>query len=178
MRKFLSVIAAFALVGILLAAQQPPPQPPKPGPEQKNLEWFVGTWKMEGTMHPSPMGPGGKFAGSETCNMLGGWHLVCDSSGSGPMGNIKGHAILTYDRTAKQYRYFSVSDLMPDAESATGERTANGWTWTSKMEMGPQTIHGRFTMTNKSDSAYDFKWEMSMDGTKWMTVMEGTSTRT
>lgn len=175
MRKMLLI--ATVVVGSLLAAQQMP-SPPKPGPEQENLKRFVGAWKMDGVLHPSPLGRGGKMTGTETCAMLGPWHLVCDTTGSGPMGNIKGHAILTYDRNAQAYRYFSVSDFMPDAESATGQRTENGWTWTSKMEMGGQTIHGRFTMTDISDTEYTFSWEMSPDGQKWMAVMEGTSTKT
>jgi hypothetical protein len=174
MRK--TLVAGLIAFAVTLAAQQPP-QPPQPGPEQKNLERFVGTWKMEGMMHPSPAGPGGKFSGTETCAMLGAWHLACDSAGSAPMGNIKGHAVLTHDRHAGAYRYFSVSDFMPDAESATGQKTATGWTWSSKMVMGGQTIHGRFTMEDTSETAYTFRWEMSMDGEKWMLVMDGTSTR-
>lgn len=177
MRTILGSVVIILVVTLMVAAQQPP-QPPQPGPEQKNLQRFVGTWKMEGTMQPSPMGPGGPFSGSETCKMFGAWHVVCDSSGSGAMGDMKGHAVLTHDRSAGQYRYFAVNDQMPDAEMATGERTPTGWLWTSKMDMGGKTIHGRFAMTDKSDTEYTFKWEMSPDGEKWTTVMEGTSKRT
>jgi hypothetical protein len=109
--------------------------------------------------------------------MFGEWHLVCDSSATTPMGPMKSHAIMTYDRSAKQYRYFAVSN-MADAEMATGTRTADAWTFTSKMDMGGQTIHSRFTMADKSPTVHTVKWDVSMDGKTWKTIMEGTSTRT
>src|SRR5918992_5921371 len=101
-----SVVSAIVVVALSTPGAQMGPA--QPGPENKNLEHFVGTWKMEGTMEPSPMGPGGSFTGTETCRMFdGGFHLVCDSEGSGAMGPMKGHMILAYDRGAKVYRYFA-----------------------------------------------------------------------
>jgi hypothetical protein len=154
-----------------------PQEAPKPGPEQKELARFVGTWKMEGTAQESPFGPGGKFTGTETCKMFESWHVVCDSSASTPMGPMKGHAVMTYDRNAKQYRYFSISN-MPDAELATGTRTADGWSFTSKTDMQGMTIHSRFVITDKSPTVHTVKWDVSMDGKTWKTIMEGTSTKT
>lgn len=174
MRKVLgSFVVAAALCATGVSAQAPP----KPGPEQKNLARFAGTWRMDGNMETSPLGPGGKMTGTETCTMFeGGWHLVCESSGKGPMGDIKGHAILTYDRNAKQYRYFSVNN-MPDAEMATGTVSGNTWTWNGTMEQGGQKIHSRFTLVETSPTVHTFKWEMSMDGKTWKAVMNGTSTK-
>lgn len=157
----------------------PPPPPPKPGAEQANLAKFAGTWKMEGKMESGPLGPGGPMTGTETCRMFdGGFHLVCESSGTGPMGPMKGHAIMTYDSTAKQYRYFAVNSAMPDAEMSTGTKTATGWRWTSKGNMGGKVIHSRFVITEKSPTVHTYVWEMSEDGKKWMKAMEGTSTKT
>lgn len=169
-----SALAAACLATV--AAQ--PPGAPTPGQEQKNIARFAGTWKMEGTMHASAFGPGGAMTGSETCRMLeGGWHLVCDTTGSGPMGAMKGHAALTYDRAAKQYRYFSVNN-MPDADMATGTLAGNTWTWTSKMDMGGKTMHSRFVIVEASPTRHTHKWEMSEDGRTWKAAMEGTSTKT
>ena len=177
MRKLIIAFSILlAVVTTALLAQ--PPAPPQPGPEQKNLASFVGTWKMEGTMEASPFGPAGAMTGTETCRMFeGGWHLVCESSGSGPFGPVKGHAVMTYDRGTKQYRYFAINN-MPDAEMATGTKAGNVWTWTSQMEMGGKTMHSRFVITEDSPTAHTYKWEMSDDGKAWKTVMSGKSTKT
>ena len=45
------------------------------------------------------------------------------------------------------------------------------------MKMGPQTAKGRFTEKILSPTAYNFKFEMSMDGTTWTTVMDGKVTK-
>lgn len=166
-----------AVVFSTFVSAQPPT--PTPGPEHKRLEVFVGTWKMDATMQPSPMGPGGKMTGTETCTMFdGGYHLTCESSGSGAMGNVKGHVILTWDRNTKQYRYFAVNN-MPDAEQATGTVSGNTWTWTGKTDLGPgKTFHSRFTMIETSPTVHKMTWEMSEDGKAWKVVMEGTSTKT
>jgi hypothetical protein len=175
MIKVFASCAVATLCTAALYAQDPSTM--KPGPEQKNLARFAGTWKMDGTMEASPLGPGGKMTGTETCKMFeGGWHLVCDSTGSGPMGAIKGHAVMTYDRSAKQYRYFSVNN-MADAETATGTLSGNTWTWTSKMDAGGQSIQSRFTIVETSPTMHTFKWEMSSDGKQWKAVMNGTSTK-
>ena len=175
------MLRTLLIAGIVTCAApvfaQPPQEMPKPGAEQKELARFVGTWKMEGTAQDSPFGPGGKFTGTETCRMFEGWHVVCDSSANTPMGPMKGHAVMTYDRTAKRYRYFSVSN-MPDAELATGTRSAKGWTFTSTMDMGGKKIHSRFTMTDTSPTVHAVKWEVSEDGKNWKPIMEGTSTKT
>ncbi len=173
MKKLLAGLAATAVTVIGISAQAPP----KPGAEQKNLARFAGTWKLDGTMEKSPMGPGGKMTGTETCTMFeGGWHLVCDSKGTGPMGNIKGHAVMTYDRNTNQYRYFAINN-MPDGETATGTLSGNTWTWNGVMEQGGQKIHSRFTLIEKSPTVHTMTWEMSMDGKTWMPVMSGTSTK-
>jgi len=171
------VLAGLAVAACLTSGAFAQTSQPTPGPEQKNLARFVGTWKMEGTLEPSPFAPkGGKFTGTETCSMFEGWHLVCESSGSGAMGNMKSRMIMSYDRTEKTYRYFAVSS-MPDAERATGTLSGNTWTWTGSMEQAGQKIQTRFTLVEKSPTVHTFSMEMSMDGTKWMPAMKGTSTK-
>ena len=175
MKKLVAIGALATLCSSALYAQDPSAM--KPGPEQKNLARFVGSWKMDGTMEASPLGPGGKMTGTEKCTMFeGGWHVVCDSTGTGPMGPMKSHAVLTYDRNTREYRYFGVNN-MPDAEMATGTKSGNTWTFNSKMDMGGQTIQSRFTLVEKSPTVHTMTWEMSMDGKTWKSVMTGTSTK-
>ena len=176
-----TLLTALLLTSFAAAASaQQPPEMPKPGVEQKNLAIFAGTWKMEGKVEASPMGPAGKMTGTESCRMLdGGWHLVCESSGTGPWGSMKGHSILTYDRAAKQYRIFAVNSAMPDADMSTGVKKGSTWTWTSKMDMGGgKMLHSRFVIVEKTPTSHAFTWEMSEDGKAWKKAMEGTSTKT
>jgi hypothetical protein len=174
-RAFTAVALVAWCAGFALAQ---PPAVPQPGPEQQKLTRFVGTWKMESTLQASPFGPAGSATGTETCRMFeGGWHLVCDSSGTGPMGALKSHFIMTYDRGAKQYRYFAIN-AYPDAETATGTVSGNTWTWTSRMDIAGKTIHSRFILTETSPTVHTFTWESSEDGKSWKTVMEGKSTKT
>jgi hypothetical protein len=43
--------------------------------------------------------------------------------------------------------------------------------------MGAMTMKGRFIMKMTSASAYNFTFDMSQDGTKWSTVMEGKASK-
>lgn len=170
--------AACIIAGIAVAAAVAQgPGAATPGPEQKNLAKFVGTWKMDGKMSPGPMGPGGAFTATETCRLFeGGFHVVCDSEGSGAMGNMKGHMLMTYDRAAKKYRYFAVNN-MPDADMAEGALAGNTWTFKGEMNDGGKKMWSLFTITETTPTLHTFTWKMSDDGKKWMTVLEGTSTK-
>jgi len=76
MKRALVVFCVISLVGAGQALAQSPPAEPKPGPEHKKLEYFVGKWSLEGEMKPGPMGPGGKMTASENCEwFMGGFHV-------------------------------------------------------------------------------------------------------
>jgi hypothetical protein len=150
---------------------------PKPTPEHANLGRFVGTWKMEGTMQPGPMGPGGPFNGTESCRMFEGFHIICDTEGATAAGPMKGHMMMTWDAAAKKYRYFAVNNT-PIAEMAEGTFENNIWTWKSEMDLsGGKKIWSTFTITETSPTLHTFEWKMSEDGKKWTTMMSGKSTK-
>ena len=180
MRRTMFAAALLTAFAAAAGARQKPPEPPKPGAEQKNLAIFAGNWKMEGKVEASPLGPAGTMTGTESCRMLdGGWHLVCESTGTGPWGSMKGYSILTYDRASKQYRIFAVNSAMPDADMSTGVKKGSTWTWTSKMDMGGgKTLHSRFVVIEKSPTLHAYTWEMSEDGKTWTKAMTGMSTKT
>ena len=175
MKKLLTLCTAL-LLGTALSAQ--PPQE-TPGAEHKKLEHFVGTWKMDAKLNPGLFGPGGAMTGTETCRMHeGGFHLVCDSTGSGAMGNIKSHMIMAWDRQAKVYRYTSISN-MADAEFATGTFKGNTWTFKSEIDMGGKKFSMQFTIVETTPTSHDMKMDVSEDGGKtWKTMMTGKSTKT
>ena len=169
------------VIGILLFASAAFAQmgPPKPGPELKKLDYFLGTWTSEGDMKPSPMGPGGKFTSSGNGEWMdGGFFVVIHSNfKSAAMGNAIGTAYLGYDTDEKVYTYNEFTSV-GENDHSKGTLDGDTWNWTSDMKMGPQTMKGRYTMKILSPTSYTFKFEMSPDGTKWDTAMEGKATKT
>lgn len=182
-KKYISLVVTltFLLVpGGLARAQEErrTPPMPKPSAEHKKLSYFTGSWKIEGEMKSSSMGPGGKFTGSETCSWYsGGFAVVCNSTSSGPMGTTKGMGILSYNAVGKVYTYHGI-DSAGMAESVTGKVDGNTWTYTANSMMSSKQYQGRYRVDTLSADSYAFKYETSEDGKTWNTVMEGKSTRT
>ena len=168
------------LIGILVCAVLASGQmgPPKPGPELKKLDYFLGPWTAEGDMKPGPMGPGGKFTTSDHGQwMEGGFFLVITTDfKSAAMGNGAGIAYMGYDPQEKVYTYDAFSS-MGEANHSKGTVEGDIWKWASESKMGAQTIKTRYTLTITSPTSYTFKLEMSPDGTKWETAMEGKATK-
>jgi hypothetical protein len=150
---------------------------PKPGPEQKKLDLFAGSWTLDGDMKAGPMGPGGKMTENEKCEWMdGGFFLVCHSDFSGSMGQGKGVSYMGYSSDDKAYTYREFNSW-GEFEDSRGAVDGDTWTWTSDEKMGPQTMKGRFTMKITSPTSYNFMFEMSPDGSKWTTVMDGKATK-
>jgi len=172
--------ASAILIATVLLAGAAFAQPPalKPGPEHKKLDYFAGTWVSDGESKPGPMGPGGKMTlTSEGKWMDGGFFVVIHSEyKAGAMGNGTSTAYLGYDQQEKVYTY---DEFNSAGETVHAKGTADGdtWTWTNEMKMGPQTMKGRYTEKILSPTSYNFKFEMSADGTKWDTVMDGKATK-
>ena len=53
-------VAAAVLCGTVSVLAQAPPTP-KPGPEHKVIEYFIGKWTGQAEVKPGPFGPGGKM---------------------------------------------------------------------------------------------------------------------
>ena len=89
----------FLLAAVSAQSQMPAP---KPGPELKKLDYFVGTWTMDGDLKPGPMGPGGKMTGTERIEWMdGGFFLTSHSNFKSAMGNGTGLAVMGYTPTTR-----------------------------------------------------------------------------
>ena len=152
---------------------------PKPGPEHKKLDYFVGNWNSDGELKASAMGPGGKMHIDEQTEwMEGGYFVVIHSKfSSASMGKGSGIAFMGYDPQEKVYTYDEFNSMGQVAHSR-GTVEGDNWVWTSDMKMGPQTMKTRFSMKIVSPTSYTYKFEMSPDGTNWSLVMEGKDTKT
>ncbi|MEO6324971.1 MAG: DUF1579 family protein [Thermoanaerobaculia bacterium] len=154
-----------------------PMEMPKPGPEHKKLGYFVGNWSTKGELKPGPMGAGGKMSGMDSCSWFeGGYAVVCKSTGKSPMGPMKGMGIMSYSTEDKVYTYFGI-DNMGMGDYAKGHVDNDVWTYSNESKFGGKTYKGRYTMSGIKPDSYSFKWELSEDGTTWMTMMEGKTTR-
>ena len=169
-----AVLAALILATTAVVAQT---QPPKPGPELKKLDIFVGSWTLDGTMKPGSMGPGGTMTENEKCEwMEGGFYLVCHSDYKSSMGNGVGISVMGYSTDDKAYTYREFNSF-GEFDDSRGHLDGDTWIWTNDEKMGSMTMKGRFTIKMTSATAYNFTFDMSQDGTKWDTVMEGKASK-
>jgi len=174
MRTLVTVAAFLGVLAIPLSAQMPMP---KPGPEQNRIGYFAGRWKMEGEAKPGPMGPGGKFTDTSTCDWFaGGFHLVCRSEGASPMGASTGQAIMGYDPMERTYTYYFISSL-GEGFFVRGSVSGKVWTWNMETKAEGKVMKLRVTITEESPTSYGFQMEASFDGSPWAVVSEAKATK-
>jgi hypothetical protein len=92
------------------------------------------------------------------------------------MGDGTGISVMGYSADDKAYTYREFNSW-GEFDDSKGSVDGDTWTWTSDEKMGPNTMKGRFTMKITSPTSYNFMFEMSQDGTKWTTVMDGKATK-
>ncbi len=173
MKRARMMLAAALILAATAMAQT---AAPKPGPELKKLDVFVGTWTMDGTVKPGMMGPGGAMSENEKCEwMEGGFYLVCHTDYKSPVNGV-GLSVMGYSNADKAYTYREFSS---DGEFVDAKGTVDGdtWTWNSEDKMAAMTMKGRFTIKVTSASSYNFAFDMSQDGTKWTAVMDGKASK-
>ncbi len=160
-----------------LAVAQSPQQAPAPSPAQQMMGYFVGNWKLQGTVKLSPTAPAGPFTSTEHSEWVpGSFFVETHSSMKSPMGNIRGMRIMEYNPADKTYTYNAYNSL-GEHQVAIGHVQGNVWTWTAEEKMNGVTVGGRYTVTLVSATSYTFTSEVSTPSGGWNTVMEGKATR-
>jgi hypothetical protein len=173
------VLLALAVCASGVAAQAPPAAP-KPGNEHGQLKYFVGKWTTEGEAKPGPMGPGGKFSSSDTCELFsGGFYVVCRMHGKSVQGESQEIGILGYDTAKKAYTYYGINNHIGQADLAEGQHDGDKWVYNSVFDVGGgKKMQGRYTMSDVTPASYAFKFETAPEGgSDWAVVMEGKATR-
>lgn len=175
MRRSWSLLVGMSL-GVASLAQAPP-APPKPGPEHKNLDVFVGNWSFEGELKASALGPGGKLSGSDRNESLGGFHLLRRYEEKGPMGALSGVEVFGYDASKKSGVY-SNFDSNGMSSSGTWSSTGPNWTFLTTLGAGATAVQQKCALAMGAGStSFTIKCDASKDGKTWTPMFEGKWTK-
>ena len=170
-------VAVILICGFTLLLAQAPPAPPKPGPEHKKLEYFLGKWTVEGEIKANESVPrimrAGKTFSTETATLGPGGFYV-ESRAEGQLGTRL--AIIAYDSHAKVYTSYYASSV---GLVGTGTGTVNGntWTWMVEDKFAGNAVKGRTTITTLSPTQYTSKYEMADEKGGYTTILEGKATK-
>jgi ketosteroid isomerase-like protein len=147
------------------------------GPELKQLEYFVGRWKVEGDAKASPFGPAGKFDAAMNCQWFpGGGQVVCSSTGTAPTGPFQELTTYSYDADAKAYIGFDVDNTGFSA-AAKGSFQGGNWIFLFDTRAGAKPIKVRLTLSASSAAGGEYKQEFSIAGGPWTLFAEGKATK-
>jgi len=138
---------------------------PKPGPEQKKLNIWVGDWTYEGENQATPLGPAGKYVGKATVRpILDGffveWH--------GQDGISSWNEVDGYDALNKRYFWTGFSgDGSFNSVTYTIDGTTVKYSGTLILGEKQYRIRGIAEFSSDFMSCVD-KREVSADGQTWM----------
>ena len=147
---------------------------PKPGPEQKTMEVWVGKWNYEGKEEDAVFNTGGAFKGSVVTTMeMGGFIQVSKTKEKAGQ-----YLDMTwYDAVSKTYMTQSFDN---SGKVTTGSSTVNGNVWLYNGTMTDTKgitfkVKGTTTLSDDKKTAVN-KTEISKDdGKTWMLWWESTS---
>jgi hypothetical protein len=170
----------FALALVLVAVSAYAQMPSAPGPEVKKLDYFVGSWTTEGTIAPGPWGNGGKFTATDKNEWMNGSFFVVGQSQFKMPAEVGGDgtetSVMGYDTDENVYTYDAFNS-QGRHESSKGMLSGDTWTWNSEATYGGQIVKQKMTIKTASPTSYTMKFEVSTDGTNWMTFMDGKATK-
>jgi hypothetical protein len=169
--RSVAVILICGFTSLLLA--QAPPAPPKPGPEHKKLEYFVGKWTVESEIKANEYVPAGKGVSTETYTLEpGGFYIEHLAEGQIP----RTLGIIAYDSHAKVYTSYYASSVGL-VGVGTGTVEGNTWTWMVEDKYAGKASKGRTTVTMLSPTEYTMKYEMADGKGGYITFVEGKATK-
>ncbi len=154
---------------------------PKPGPEHRKMEMYVGKWTYQGSGDATPFGPAGKFKGKATNRLvLGGFFLESRDEDTGDSGYIfQSIGFRGYDPVNRTY--FGIG-FENDGRETSATATLNGNTWTSvgvrkdAKGISYKTRNVETYLPDGKTSTWVAEYS-SDDGKTWLPLWKGTSKR-
>ena len=166
MRSVLWTVAITLIGGVAFA--QGESEPPKAGPEHKELGYFVGDWTTEGEAKATPFSPAYKWSGTFTYEWLPGEFFLIrklDENYS-DSGSLKSVFIVGYEPEAKVYTWDGFNSRGGRFETK-GSVVDDTFTFVWEQEVEGKTIKNRGTLKLLPPDAADWKVEYSEDGKTW-----------
>jgi len=175
-------LLSFALVcaSSVIASDESPTMPPKPGPEVTKLAVMVGKFTVQDELKAGAMGPNSpamKFTGTEDCRWTaGGFAVICEAELYRPGRKYSEASFVYYDATSKTYRYHAV-DSSGGIENKTGTVKGDVWTWLGESIFGGKLYHTRYTMKVVSADSYEYTDESGESENSMKVFVSGKETR-
>ena len=177
MKRFIALSGLVVLVVAISSWAQM--QAPKPDPEIKKFDAFLGHWTYTVEYKAGPLGPAAKASGEVTIkDILGGFFYENKVMEKGPSGDTQMLEIIGYDPANKT---FTSNEFHGDGIVFTGTYTASGNTWTylGKSTIGGKAIEAKNVLTLTDDRMSVLaKGELSVDGKTWVPWLEAKYTKT
>jgi roadblock/LC7 domain-containing protein len=146
---------------------------PKPDPEIKKFDVFLGHWTYTVEYKAGPLGPASKATGDLTIKkILGGFFFQTQATEKGPMGETQFMEIVGYDPANKK---FLSNEFHSDGIMFSGTYAVNGniWTYMGKITVEGKPIMVKNVMTLAADMMIlEAKGEISTDGNTWVPWVE------
>ena len=147
-----------------------------PGPEVKQLGFYVGKWNEAGQSRSGSAEPFGKLSGNESCEWFsGGFAVVCRESTVDRNGNSEGLYILAYDSGKKLYTVYG-TDQMGTIYSGTGTLESGTWRWTAEAAWQGSTTQMRYTFHPASEGGRTMQVEIAEGDGIWSKIIDVTYT--
>ena len=158
-QRLKACLLAFLFSAVLVFAQASPP-PRKPSPELEKQSFFVGTWKLKGTMKPSPFTHGGeKFESTEHLEwMPGGFFLLAHSYSDEKLAEV---TVIGYDPKDKSFTHTSFTSS-GETEFWRGVAENDTWIWTKEETVNGKALTECLTVKKTSSNSYSFVQEMKV----------------
>ncbi len=171
-RIAIAVLVVVLVFGVAAWAQT---TAPKPGPEQKKLNIWVGDWTYEGENQATPLGPAGKYVGKQTVRPILGSFFV-EFRGEDGIGSW--YEVDGYDALNKKFFWTGFGS---DGNVSAVTYTINGTTveYSGTVRLGEKQYKIRGTCAFAADfMSFVDKRELSIDGQTWMPNFQSKSTKT
>jgi hypothetical protein len=142
-------------------------QAPQPGPEMERLKFLVGSWDVKAEYVKSPMLPGGGRDDGWYKAQLGpgGFSIIADFEGDGPMGKEIGHEVLSWDPKQNAYTTVTVGNSFPGAVIGSSRWEGDKLVTLVGFDAGGTTMHLRSVYSNiQEKSTHIEEFSESKDG--------------
>ena len=163
-------IAAFAFLTLVSAlSSRAQTETPRPGPEHKKLNVWVGDWTYEKEIQATPLGPAGKSSGRMSGKpIFDGFFVQVSGERTGATGTFSWFEIWAYDAIQKKYIWTGYGN---DGDVNSGTCIFDGriMNYSGTVLLGEKQYGIRGTVVVDTDLMNMVEnRQLSIDGRTWM----------